>query len=203
MTDTAIPTTPEAGDGDELGHPLADVPAPGPWARRGRCRTAPPSLFFPERGDDLRQARAICKGCPVVDQCAAYAIPHRDLRGVWGGLSEKERRLLRRNLAVDDTEPAEAVSGPAQAAAGALYAVLEQLALHPGNWAKIGHFQAIGSAHTMASLLRTGRKPLPDGEWAFEGRRNPAGGSDLYARCEPSPSRDPLSRPSGGKATES
>lgn len=75
--------------------PLADVPPPGPWRLQGRCRRAPTVLFFPEPGDDVNQAKAICAGCPVVDACCAYGLAHADLRGVWGGLSERQRKEMR------------------------------------------------------------------------------------------------------------
>lgn len=75
--------------------PLTGVPVPGTWRLQARCRTAPLSLFFPERGDDVCQAKAICAGCPVVDACCAYGLAHADLRGVWGGLSERQRKEMR------------------------------------------------------------------------------------------------------------
>lgn len=78
--------------------PLAGVPTPGPWRAQGRCRSAPLSLFFPERGDDTRQAKAICAGCPVVEQCRSYGLAYPELRGIWGGLSERGRARARRRL---------------------------------------------------------------------------------------------------------
>lgn len=80
--------------------PLADVPPPGAWRLQGRCRSAPLALFFGERGDDCNQAKAICAGCPVVDACCAYALAHPDLRGIWGGLSERQRKDMRARRAV-------------------------------------------------------------------------------------------------------
>jgi WhiB family redox-sensing transcriptional regulator len=52
--------------------------------------------FFPERGESLDPARAICGRCPVAPDCLAYALAHVELRGVWAGTGERERVRLRR-----------------------------------------------------------------------------------------------------------
>ena len=52
--------------------------------------------FFPARGESAREAKAICATCAVRDQCLEYAMRWDQLCGVWGGLSERERRQLRR-----------------------------------------------------------------------------------------------------------
>ena len=70
---------------------LDDVPQPGDWARNARCRTAPSSVFFPTRGDDVSMAKDICRRCPVLAECRDYVLAYPELRGVWGGLSEAER----------------------------------------------------------------------------------------------------------------
>ena len=65
------------------------------WKDRAACTTAEPELFFPEKGGTVRPAKAICADCPVAVECLDYALAN-DLRiGVWGGLSEQERRRLR------------------------------------------------------------------------------------------------------------
>lgn len=164
------------------------IPAPGEWRRSGRCRNAPVDLFFPGQGDDTRQAKSLCANCPVLAECRDYAIPHRDLRGIWGGLSEKERRKLRSEL-LRSTPVCEPTPIPSatQARGGSLHAVLEQLAEHPGRWARVATYQARGSAHTTASLLRSGRRDVPAGRWEFQGRRLDGGGSALWARLLPEP----------------
>lgn len=79
-----------------FGFVLDDVPQPGPWHRGARCRNAPSTLFFPERGDDTSVAKRICAGCGVLEQCRAYALDAGPLlKGIWGGTSERERRHLR------------------------------------------------------------------------------------------------------------
>ena len=52
--------------------------------------------FFPARGESAREAKAVCAGCPVRQHCLEYAMRWDQLCGVWGGLSERERRQLRR-----------------------------------------------------------------------------------------------------------
>jgi WhiB family transcriptional regulator, redox-sensing transcriptional regulator len=52
--------------------------------------------FFPARGESARDAKAICAGCAVREECLEYAMTWDQLCGVWGGLSERERRVLRR-----------------------------------------------------------------------------------------------------------
>lgn len=75
---------------------LESLPPPGDWIRNARCKTAPVNVFFPERGDDVRPAKAICARCPVLDDCRTYALDApQQLQGVWGGMSANERRNAR------------------------------------------------------------------------------------------------------------
>lgn len=72
------------------------------WQEHAACRGPLGAVFFPpptterKREKLAREARAkeICHACPVVNECRAYAIEIREPHGVWGGLSEQERRLL-------------------------------------------------------------------------------------------------------------
>ena len=72
------------------------------WQLRAACRGPESALFFPpttpERKDerDLREAKAkaICGECPVQTECLDYALGIREPHGIWGGLTEAERRLL-------------------------------------------------------------------------------------------------------------
>ena len=52
--------------------------------------------FFPARGESARDAKAVCAECHVRDECLEYALQWDPLCGVWGGLSERERRMLKR-----------------------------------------------------------------------------------------------------------
>jgi len=72
---------------------LGLVASPG-WWFAGLCAQTDPELFFPEKGGSVREAKAVCAGCPVRAQCLAHALAHGERFGVWGGLSEHERRRL-------------------------------------------------------------------------------------------------------------
>ena len=72
------------------------VAAPEPWTVHGACRGVDTDLFFPTRGNDASQAKAVCATCPVVDECLDYALRTHQTVGVWGGCSERERRVMRR-----------------------------------------------------------------------------------------------------------
>ncbi|MEY5145006.1 MAG: hypothetical protein RL745_373 [Actinomycetota bacterium] len=71
------------------------------WRHASACRDADPELFFPigTTGPALvqiEQAKAICRTCPVIDECLQWALDAGEEAGVWGGTSEDERRLLKR-----------------------------------------------------------------------------------------------------------
>jgi len=66
------------------------------WQNRANCMGVDPDLFFPERGASTREAKAVCHGCVVREDCLDYAIDNAEKFGIWGGLSERERRRLRR-----------------------------------------------------------------------------------------------------------
>jgi WhiB family transcriptional regulator, redox-sensing transcriptional regulator len=53
--------------------------------------------FFPARGESVRDAKAVCAVCPVTSECLEFALRLNVAHGVWGGLSERERRNLRRD----------------------------------------------------------------------------------------------------------
>lgn len=54
------------------------------------------NLFFPSRGDSCVAAKEVCAGCPVRQECLEFALAEREVYGVWGGTSERERRRMRR-----------------------------------------------------------------------------------------------------------
>lgn len=68
--------------------------APMDFRAAGACRGCDPELFFPTRGESTKEAKAVCADCPVMDACRAWAIPNEKV-GIWGGLSERERRRVR------------------------------------------------------------------------------------------------------------
>jgi WhiB family redox-sensing transcriptional regulator len=66
------------------------------WAARGACRTSDPDALFVQ-GAAQNRAKAVCSNCPVRTECLADALDNRIEFGVWGGMTERERRsLLRR-----------------------------------------------------------------------------------------------------------
>lgn len=69
------------------------------WRARAACRGADTNLFFPERGESTAAAKAVCAGCPVASECLDYALDTLEHHGIWGGLSERERRKVRRQRA--------------------------------------------------------------------------------------------------------
>ncbi len=66
------------------------------WQDYANCRGADADLFFPERGASTRKAKAICTACEVKDECLNFAIQNGEKFGIWGGMSERERRRVRR-----------------------------------------------------------------------------------------------------------
>jgi len=70
------------------------------WQERANCMGVDPDLFFPERGASTREAKEVCRGCVVQDDCLEYAIANGEKFGIWGGLSERERRRVRRQRAM-------------------------------------------------------------------------------------------------------
>ena len=73
-----------------------NIVAPPEWMADGLCAQVDPELFFPEKGDQAREAKRLCAGCDVRAECLAHALAHREAHGVWGGCSERERRRMRR-----------------------------------------------------------------------------------------------------------
>jgi WhiB family redox-sensing transcriptional regulator len=66
------------------------------WQDHANCKGANADLFFPERGASTRAAKAICRECLVRDECLEFAITTGEKFGIWGGMSERERRRVRR-----------------------------------------------------------------------------------------------------------
>lgn len=65
------------------------------WQDYSNCLGADPDLFFPERGASVKEAKAVCAGCVVRQQCGDYALAAVEKFGIWGGMSERERRRIR------------------------------------------------------------------------------------------------------------
>ncbi|MGH3824868.1 MAG: WhiB family transcriptional regulator [Pseudonocardiaceae bacterium] len=68
------------------------------WQERALCAQTDPEAFFPEKGGSTREAKRICAGCEVRAECLEYALAFDERFGIWGGLSERERRRLKRGV---------------------------------------------------------------------------------------------------------
>jgi WhiB family redox-sensing transcriptional regulator len=89
-------------------------PRPPEWVELALCAETDPEAFYPEKGGSVREAKRVCNGtparevsgnrpavparlpCPVRAECLGYALEHQERYGIWGGLSERERRRLTR-----------------------------------------------------------------------------------------------------------
>ena len=76
-------------------HTLAPARFAARWRELAACRGTDLEVFFPGRGESAEPARQVCAACPVRQPCLDYAITNRIAYGVWGGLTERERRALR------------------------------------------------------------------------------------------------------------
>ncbi len=70
-----------------------------PWAAFATCRDRDPDTFFPATSDGEREAVRVCSGCPVQIDCLEFALEAKIRFGVWGGMTEKQRRSLQRQIA--------------------------------------------------------------------------------------------------------
>lgn len=81
---------------------LADLLSGGQdlsWQEKANCRGVNPDLFFPERGASTKEAKAVCAGCEVKDECLEFALRMGEKFGIWGEKSERERRRIRASRA--------------------------------------------------------------------------------------------------------
>ncbi len=75
----------------------SDDPA---WNNFANCLGVDSDLFFPERGASTKEAKEVCRGCVVREDCLEYALQNGEKFGIWGGMSERERRRIRRQRAL-------------------------------------------------------------------------------------------------------
>lgn len=76
------------------------------WMRFGLCMETDPDAFYPEKGESTRRAKSMCVMCPVRIECRDYAVARNERFGVWGGLSEQERRPLVRERRAEERRAA-------------------------------------------------------------------------------------------------
>lgn len=67
------------------------------WQGDALCAQTDPEAFFPEKGGSTREAKSVCAACDVRTECLEYALANDERFGIWGGLSERERRRLRQS----------------------------------------------------------------------------------------------------------
>jgi WhiB family transcriptional regulator, redox-sensing transcriptional regulator len=66
------------------------------WQERSLCAQTDPEAFFPEKGGSTREAKRVCLSCEVRVECLEYALENDERFGIWGGLSERERRRVKK-----------------------------------------------------------------------------------------------------------
>lgn len=94
---------------DALAYPAEGLPddgdrgdgAPEDWRDRALCAQIEPAIFFPEKGESVREAKRVCSTCPVRAECLDYALARDERFGIFGGLSANERRRLGRQRQVE------------------------------------------------------------------------------------------------------
>ena len=69
----------------------------GGWQERALCAQTDPEAFFPEKGGSTREAKKVCLTCDVRNDCLESALMNDERFGIWGGLSERERRKLKKH----------------------------------------------------------------------------------------------------------
>ena len=96
----ATAETPEPFDAPGWGRPFdaQEWTAAGgddEWRLDALCAETDPEAFFPDKGGSTRDAKRVCAGCPVRAECLEFALASDERFGIWGGLSERERRRVR------------------------------------------------------------------------------------------------------------
>jgi WhiB family redox-sensing transcriptional regulator len=146
--------------GPLFGSHFENVPRVGTWAAHGVCRDAT-AAFFPERGQRFDSAMALCHGCPVIEPCRAYGLAHSSLKGIFGGLTEDERRRVRAQArqagqAIDDRE------------AAAVFALLLKLLRYPvRTWGSVASAVERPPLDALCRDFTSRRHPSPPGAWDF------------------------------------
>ncbi|MFH5211734.1 WhiB family transcriptional regulator [Antrihabitans spumae] len=87
-------------DLDDFSVGLLPVAEAVDWRRSALCAQTDPEIFFPEKGGTCDAAKRVCLGCSVRDECLDYALSAGEDFGVWGGLSARQLKALRRNAGV-------------------------------------------------------------------------------------------------------
>ena len=97
-SDARTPAPAVAGNVLPLFAGVEDDEGPLSWQERALCAQTDPEAFFPEKGGSTREAKKVCTQCEVRAECLEYALANDERFGIWGGLSERERRKLKRRV---------------------------------------------------------------------------------------------------------
>lgn len=71
------------------------------WHKDALCAQTDPDLWFPEKGDSPQVAKLICGECPVLETCREEALINAEGHGIWGGLTVKERNMIRKERGLE------------------------------------------------------------------------------------------------------
>jgi WhiB family transcriptional regulator, redox-sensing transcriptional regulator len=71
------------------------------WRQRAACRGLDPEIFYPPSDEEADEAKGVCATCQVRQPCLDWALSTRERDGVWGGLTERERRRILRHHRAD------------------------------------------------------------------------------------------------------
>lgn len=87
--------------------PATPRPRDQTWRLSALCAQTDPESFFPEKGGSTRHAKAMCQSCTVAAECLDEALANNERHGIWGGLSERDRRRLQHQLGLVDDDDAD------------------------------------------------------------------------------------------------
>jgi WhiB family redox-sensing transcriptional regulator len=109
------------------------------WRQLAACHGVDLDVFFPERGETAGPARQICAACPVREPFLDYALSNRITHGIWGGLTERERRPLRSRLVQESRRERDRAIAVADAAGYATAAIGRSFGLSRTSVIRIVH----------------------------------------------------------------
>lgn len=131
------------------------------WIERGNCVGQDTALFFPTRGASQKDAKALCATCPVKVECLEYAMVNTIRDGVWGGLSERARRRLRKERADARVEEGGSRRGKAPSEHGAAIRAL----LADGEWHSLDELVGVVARTLGTDDMRLAKKRVQSVLW--------------------------------------
>lgn len=167
---------------------------PRAWRRLAACHGLDPDIFFPISEDEATPAKAVCGTCSVREACLEWALAAGE-EGVWGGLTERERRRLRRTglaVTLEEETPVASMGAPTQAALEALNELLERLehAALGERFVHVGRLPADDAELAVKAAERIAPRP-----WTLVTRLRPDGLVDVFAAA--AAARDAAERRAG------